>query len=172
MTHDGFTHESAHNQSQEWYTPPSLFRALGVSFDLDPCSPGAEVVPWIPATRHLTTRDNGLAAPWAGSVWMNPPYGTNTPRWMRRFIEHRCGIALVFSRTDVAWFHDLAVRADALCFLRGRLWFVRADAGGRRGSGAGAGSMLVACGDAFVAALERLETAGLGKVWRLIGAVR
>ena len=26
----GFTHESARNESVEWYTPPELFDALGV----------------------------------------------------------------------------------------------------------------------------------------------
>jgi len=40
------------SQTVEWYTPPSIFEALGLSFDLDPCSPGKEVVPWIPARTH------------------------------------------------------------------------------------------------------------------------
>ncbi len=29
------------NENDEWYTPPWLFEALGVTFDLDPCSPGS-----------------------------------------------------------------------------------------------------------------------------------
>jgi len=37
----GFTHESARNESVDWYTPPELFDALGLTFDLDPCSPGS-----------------------------------------------------------------------------------------------------------------------------------
>lgn len=28
-------------ENDEWYTPEWLFEALGVQFDLDPCSPGA-----------------------------------------------------------------------------------------------------------------------------------
>lgn len=59
-------HESPIGATVEWYTPPSLFRALGLTFDLDPASPGAEVVPWIPAARHYTPRENGLIQPSAG----------------------------------------------------------------------------------------------------------
>ena len=36
----GFTHESTYNESKEWYTPRRIFDALGLEFDLDPCSPG------------------------------------------------------------------------------------------------------------------------------------
>ena len=36
----GFVHEAAVGNSVEWYTPKSVFDALGVGFDLDVCSPG------------------------------------------------------------------------------------------------------------------------------------
>ena len=49
----GFSHESPVNESMEWYTPPEVFDALGVHFDLDPCSPGAGKS-FVPADRHLT----------------------------------------------------------------------------------------------------------------------
>src|SRR5262249_362064 len=32
-------HEQAVGLSDDWYTPPKIFRALGLAFDLDPCSP-------------------------------------------------------------------------------------------------------------------------------------
>jgi hypothetical protein len=31
----------------EWYTPPEFFNSMGVEFDLDPCSPGKQIVPGI-----------------------------------------------------------------------------------------------------------------------------
>lgn len=43
----GFTHETA--GSPEWYTPPEIFAALGLTFDLDPCAPPyplASDTPW------------------------------------------------------------------------------------------------------------------------------
>lgn len=149
----GFSHESQHNESKEWYTPPSIFTALGLTFDLDPASPGADKVPWIPALKHFTAADNGLTRSWAGKrVWLNPPYGQDTPAWMRKFIEEDCtGLMLVFARTDTIWFHRLAVRADALCFVQGRIKFVRGD--GFCGQGSGAASMLIAKGSDCVEAL-------------------
>ena len=38
----GFVHEAAVGNSVEWYTPKSVFDALGVGFDLDVCSPGLD----------------------------------------------------------------------------------------------------------------------------------
>ena len=52
----------------EWFTPPEIFEAMETEFDLDVCSPGAEIVPWIPAKRHLTRSHNGPVADWRGCV--------------------------------------------------------------------------------------------------------
>jgi len=156
----GFTHESTHNESQEWYTPKSIFDALKIDFDLDPASPGPDVVPWVPALQHFTIKDNGLAMLWKGRVWLNPPYGSDTPAWMRAFVAHRNGIMLVFARTDTLWFHEMAIRCDALLFLKGRIQFVSADPN-RSGKqqGCGAASMMLACGYDCVDALRK---SGLG----------
>lgn len=148
----GLVHESTHNETKEWYTPPEVFKALNLEFDIDVCSPGEGVVPWVPAKKHLTKTENGLITPWEGKVWMNPPYGSDTPKWMKLFAKHGNGVALVFSRTDCAWFHDFAVRCDALCFMRGRIRFIKAN--GERGGTPGAGSLLVASGRECVEALR------------------
>ena len=162
----GFVHESTYNESKEWYTPRFIFQKLGVDFDLDPCSPGYDIVPWIPVQFHYTVKDNGLVAPWHGNVFMNPPYGSDTPRWMKRLSEHGNGIALVFARPDTKWFHDYIPKADAICFVKGRVAFVRAEdalfyADGQREpkGGCGAASMLVAYGEKNT---EALFKSGLG----------
>ena len=59
--------------TQEWYTPPKVFEALDANFDMDVASPGAKIVPWIPAKRHLTPVEDGLNTPWEGFIWLNPP---------------------------------------------------------------------------------------------------
>src|SRR5690606_10176180 len=156
-------HESSHNESQEWYTPPEIFDALGLEFDLDPCSPPDGPVPWVPAQRFYNIHDDGLAQRWAGLVWMNPPYGTNTPKWMRKLAEHGNGIALVFARTDTQWFHDYVTQANLVCFLRGRVRFIRPD--GSRGGTPGAGSMLVAYGRVAARAVWR---SGLGACYTYV----
>ena len=142
-----------------WYTPPWLFEALKIEFDLDPCSPGALVVPWIPARTHYTQAEDGLTQPWHGRVWLNPPYGPGLDRWLQRFCAHRNGIALVFARTDTQWFHTYAVRADAVCFTRGRISFVSPATPSDNCGGPGYGSVLLAHGNEYV---ESLRHSGLG----------
>src|SRR2546423_1714623 len=93
----GFANEAGKPASVEWYTPPWLFGALGLTFDLDPCSPVEG--PVTPAKRHLTRLDDGLVAPWEGRVWLNPPYGAELPKWIGRLADHGDGVALVLSRT-------------------------------------------------------------------------
>lgn len=150
-----FTHDSANNKTVDWYTPKSIFDAMGLQFDLDPAAPVGGV-PWIPAAKHYSIFDDGLSKPWHGRVWLNPPYGRDTKRWLQRMDAHRNGVALVFARTDCAWFHDYCANADAICFMRGRVKFV--DGLGVTGeSGAGAGSMAIAWGEENVAGIRRLS---------------
>ena len=151
--YSGFVHESTYNESKEWYTPKYIFDALGLEFDLDPCSPGANIVPWIPVKYHLTPNDNGLDTHWQGRVWMNPPYGSDTPKWMQRLSTAGNGIALVFARTDTRWFHTYVPKSDAICFIKGRVQFIRAtealkysQGNYKPQGGCGAGSMLIAYG--------------------------
>lgn len=153
----GFAHESTHNKSVEWYTPPEIFEALDLTFDLDPCSPG-QGKSFVPARRHYTAADDGLSSPWTGRVFCNPPYGSQTGVWLERLAEHGDGIALVFARTDVLWFQKHAVRADLICFVSSRVKFFKGDTVTRGGT-PGAGSMLLAYGPSNVAALRG---AGLG----------
>ena len=160
MPSNGFTHESTHNESKEWYTPKYIFDALGIEFDLDPCSAGREVTPWVPVKKHFTVRDDGFTQLWEGNVWMNPPYGSDTPKWMERLAVHGNGIALVFGRSDTQWFHSTVPRANAVCFIKGRVKFIRADDALVYSYGdftpkapAGAGSILIAFGESNAQAL-------------------
>lgn len=156
----GLVHERAGGPT-EWYTPPLVFEALAMAFDLDPCSPGPLVVPWIPARTHYTKADDGLTQPWRGRVWLNPPYGPGIDRWLGRFCEHRNGIALIFARTDTQWFHRYAVRADAVCFTRRRIPFVSPATPNNICGGPGCGSVLLAYGSRCV---ESVRRSGLGLV--------
>lgn len=156
----GFSHESHNALTVEWYTPSSIFKQIGLHFDIDVCAPPGGL-PWVPATRSFCKADDGLAQHWIGRVWCNPPYGKETAVWLKRMSEHRHGVSLVFARTDYAWFHDYAVTADAILFLRGRVRFVDGT-NVSKGGGAGAGSMLLAWGDDCVAALVAMAARGEG----------
>jgi hypothetical protein len=140
-------------RSDDWLTPPAIIAELG-SFDLDPCSP--IVRPWDTAAKHLTIEDNGLKCEWSGRVWLNPPYGDMTGTWMQRLADHGDGIALTFARTETLWFDEQVwARADAILFIRGRLFFHRLD--GTQADSAGTASCLVAYGHRNVKALRRCQ---------------
>jgi site-specific DNA-adenine methylase len=151
--------------SQEWYTPPYIFDALGCWFDLDPASPGCDVVPWVPANTHYTTE--GLERPWGGFVWLNPPYGRDRlPAWVEKFAEHGNGIILVPERTSTEWWQGLSSRADMILFVNKKIPFISGD--GRKAGAAAIGSCLVAIGKAGVAGLRRAHNEGLGRIVRPI----
>lgn len=145
-------HEPCIGASDEWYTPPEIFAALDLTFDLDPCSPGPGH--WVPAARVYTKQDDGLAQPWVGRVFVNPPFGGRHGHlpWIERFLSHANGIAIVRAYTSAGWFHAYAIRAQAMLFPRGKTKFVRPD--GSVGSSPGHGIVLLAMGADCVAALR------------------
>lgn len=146
----GFLHEAPVSETRQWYTPPSIFKALKIEFDLDPCSPGQTIVPWIPVKKHYKTVEDGLLSPWFGNCWVNPPYGKDVWKWLKLLSLHGNGIALVFSRTDSKWFQEYAPLADAVCFIRDRIRFIsgkKVNPGCKHEHGtAGSGSALLAWG--------------------------
>ena len=139
-----------------WLTPPNIVQALG-RFDLDPCA-APEPRPWPTADRMISPPDDGLAQPWEGRVWLNPPYGPHTATWLARLAEHGNGIALVFARTDTAMFsRHVWPAASALLFLAGRPHFHHAD-GTRAAGNSGGPLVLIAYGAENV---SRLRDSGL-----------
>lgn len=71
-------------------TPPWLWRlALAAEnrerFDLDPCSNEWSTVP---AAARIALPADGLALPWAGCIWLNPPYSDVRP-WFDRAAQAR-----------------------------------------------------------------------------------
>lgn len=148
-------HETCIGATDDWYTPRELLDAIGERYDLDPCSPGPGH--WVPAAEIYTKADDGLAQPWSGFVFMNPPFGGRNGHvpWLEKFLEHGNGIAIVRAYTSSAWFHDHAVKADVMCFPRGKTKFIRPD--GSIGKAPGHGVVLLGMGTRAVTALERSQ---------------
>jgi hypothetical protein len=118
---EGFNTPKTDDTTNTWLTPLSLIQSLGM-FDLDPCCP--PVMPWRTATEmhHYPDMGRGLTRPLNGRAFVNPPYGEHTFKWMRKFAEHKRGIALIFARTDTRGFHEhVFSSAKAIYFLKGRV---------------------------------------------------
>lgn len=146
------SHQSTRMKNDEWLTPPEILKALG-SFDLDPCAPISR--PWPMAKKHYTIFDNGIIQKWEGRVWLNPPYGTQTEKWLKSLADHGDGIALIFARTETEmFFRQVWSRADGILFLKGRISFYHGSGEKAKHNG-GAPSCLVAYGDNNVLLLKR-----------------
>jgi hypothetical protein len=147
-----------------WLTPPDILARLG-EFDTDPCCPPK--MPWRTAKTMISFPADGLALPWTGRVWLNPPYGVGVGRWLRRLYKHGNGLALIFARTETAWFKDgVWDHADAVLFLYRRIAFRRPDgrvedkSGKSQGNASGSPSVLVAYGAENVETLRGMGDAG------------
>lgn len=167
-------HEPSIGQSDDWYTPQEIFASLQLIFDLDPCSPGFDH--WVPARKVYTKADDGLAQPWHGLVFMNPPFGGRNGHvpWLIKFFDHENGVAVVRSYTSSDWWHEHMHRAEVLLWPRGKTQFIpsaetqarleaQAATKGRIWRNApGHGVVLIGMG---ATACNALDNSGLGMVW-------
>jgi len=119
------------SKSNEWETPQALFDELNreFHFTLDPCATKDNAK----CLRYFTIEDNGLKQTWANEVvFMNPPYGGNTGRWIEKaWYESQNGaiiVCLIVSSTDRSYWHDyIFPYASEIRWLRGRIAFGQAD---------------------------------------------
>ena len=153
-------HAPNEGKSSEWWTPPHIFDALNIDFDLDPCAPSLPAASWIPALKRFSS--NGLGLTWFGRVWLNPPYGKSTGIWLDRLVEHNNGIALVFARTDVRWWHRALPSASAVCFIEGRITFIAGTDQSAPGNSGGPSALIAYGKDCAIA----LDHSNLGLVWQ------
>lgn len=120
--------ENIHFMSRtcEWATPPNFFQALDkeFSFTLDPCCTAENAK----CKKHYTRAEDGLVQSWQGeTVFMNPPYGREIGIWMRKAAEESTKgstvVCLVPARTDTEWWHNYAMKAAEIRFVKGRIKF-------------------------------------------------
>lgn len=108
-----------------WATPQELFDELDKEFhfELDVCATPENAK----CRKFYTKKQDGLAQPWTGRVWCNPPYGREIGQWVRRaFFAAVAGATVVMllpARTDTRWFHEYIYGKAEVRFIRGRLKF-------------------------------------------------
>ena len=69
----------------EWETPLDFFQRQNAlyHFDLDVCATPENAK----CERYFTEAQDGLAQPWEGRCWMNPPYGRTIGKWVQKAYE-------------------------------------------------------------------------------------
>jgi phage N-6-adenine-methyltransferase len=140
--------------SDDWFTPRWLFDAAGLVFDVDVAAPVDPSRRTCPARAYLTPIEDGLASPWHGIAWCNPPYSNPAP-WIERFAVHSTGGMMLVPAASAMWLGRLAACADAIALVRCE--FGRPD--GTREKPRGMALVLAARGDLCVSALARVAAA-------------
>jgi ParB family chromosome partitioning protein len=162
-------HVANNSGNNEWYTPASFIesaRSVMGGIDCDPAT--SEVANrTVKAETYYTKDDDGLSQPWAGRVWMNPPYAQPlidkfsaalVQKYSDGELDEAC--VLVNNATETGWFQRLAGSASAVCFPRSRVRFL--DPEGKPSGAPLQGQAVIYFGknaDAF-----RAEFAGKGTV--------
>jgi phage N-6-adenine-methyltransferase len=140
---DRKSHRTLGTGNYEWYTPGKYIemarRVLG-DIDLDPAS--CEVAQrTVKARKFYTKQDDGLSKQWHGRVWLNPPYANPLmTQFVDKLLDERnakrvkSAILLSHNFTDTGWFQKAAMLCQAICFTRGRIYFIDQNEQEQRGS--------------------------------------
>lgn len=114
------------NKSNEWETPQEFFNKLEAEFHftLDPASTHENAK----CAKHYTAEENGLLQDWTGeTVFCNPPYGRELPRWVEKCAKAAgrgtVVVMLIPARTDTRAFHEFIYGKAEIRFIKGRLHF-------------------------------------------------
>tara|TARA_R110002020_G_C16193893_1_gene765728 strand:- start:506 stop:982 length:477 start_codon:yes stop_codon:yes gene_type:complete len=114
------------SKSNDWVTPQYIFNELDkeFGFTLDPCASEENAK----CDKYYTIDDDGLSQDWSKDVvFMNPPYGRDLIKWIKKAYDESLNGALVVclipSRTDTRYWHDFIFPHAEIRFLKGRLYF-------------------------------------------------
>lgn len=108
-----------------WSTPTELYKSLDeeFAFETDVCASEENAK----CKKYFTIKEDGLKQEWLGVCWMNPPYGREIGKWIKKAYESALEngttvVCLVPSRTDTRWWHDYCMKGE-IRFIKGRLKF-------------------------------------------------
>lgn len=114
------------SNTYEWATPKYFYDELDKEFhfNLDPCATKENAK----CKDFFTIKDDGLCHAWFGNVFMNPPYGREIYKWVRKaYFESltygKTVVCLLPSRTDTKWWHEYCMKGE-IRFIKGRLKFI------------------------------------------------
>jgi site-specific DNA-methyltransferase (adenine-specific) len=114
------------SKSNEWTTPQNFYIKLNdeFNFTLDPCCTKESAK----CKKYYTIEDDGLSQDWSNErVFMNPPYGREIGKWIKKAYEESKKSAIVVclipARTDTRYWWDFIFPYAEVRFIKGRLKF-------------------------------------------------
>lgn len=122
------TSSNKHN----WETPQEFFNRVNEEFNftLDVCAE-----PQTAKCRKYFTPDvDGLKQDWSNDTcWMNPPYGREQIKWIKKAYEESLKgatvVCLIPARPDTKVWHEVIFPYAEVRFIKGRITFVGAETG-------------------------------------------
>ena len=106
------------SNNHTWKTPKHVYDYLDEEFRfvLDPCPSNPKF--------------DGLEINWSDMNFVNPPYGSELPKWIEKGIAEQkkkhYSVFLIPSRTDTKWFYKMYENATEIRFIVSRIKFVGA----------------------------------------------
>ena len=140
----------------DWGTPTKLYQQLDEEFNftLDPCTSKDNP---LGTGLFYTKETDGLIRSWSGSVYVNPPYGSEISQWLEKGLQElkHCEyiVYLLPARTDTRWYHQYVYNSVSkiwwswvkeVRFLRGRQKMIDMDNPDKKPNTAPFPSMIVA----------------------------
>lgn len=73
------------SETDMWATPQSFFDKVNdeFNFETDVCASDSNHK----CEHYFTEETDGLSQEWSGTCWMNPPYGREIGKWMKKAYE-------------------------------------------------------------------------------------
>lgn len=109
-----------------WATPQVFFDKYNTiyNFKIDVCALPENAK----CQKYFTPEIDGLSQDWNEDFWMNPPYGRDIIKWIKKAYEEHIkhnvnGVLLLPGRTDTKWFHNYCLDKGEIHFIKGRLKF-------------------------------------------------
>ena len=114
------------SETNEWATPRNVFDELNdeFNFKLDPCATKENAK----TDKFFTIEDDGLSQEWTETTFMNPPYGREIKKWVKKAYDESLKgtvvVCLIPARTDTSYWHDyIFEKACEVRFVKGRIKF-------------------------------------------------
>ena len=112
------------SNADQWETPQCFFNKLNeeFNFEIDVCADDTNAK----CDKYFTEEVDGLNQEWTGTCWMNPPYGRQIGKWIKKAyessLEGATVVCLIPARTDTKWWHEYCMKGE-IRLVKGRLKF-------------------------------------------------